>query len=207
MALEGLQAVQNRIAAIQARVGALQAPARTASGGSPVLFDDVYSAALAGGPSAATGQASASGALTPARLAAPGRYGRLTPPAELVGFGNGKVPPQALQPIGRGEHRLYAPAAAAFRRMEADAAAAGIRFGVTDSYRTYEQQVDLAQRKGLHSQGGLAATPGTSNHGWGLALDLDLDAAGQQWMRDNGWRYGFVEDTPREPWHWTYRPA
>jgi hypothetical protein len=26
-------------------------------------------------------------------------------------------------------------------------------------------------------------------------------------MRENGWRYGFVEDTPREPWHWGFRPA
>ncbi len=26
-------------------------------------------------------------------------------------------------------------------------------------------------------------------------------------MRENGWRNGFVEDVPREPWHWTYRPA
>ena len=54
---------------------------------------------------------------------------------------------------------------------------------------------------------GLAATPGTSNHGWGMSLDLDLDDEAQQWMRTNGPDYGFVEDVPREPWHWTYRPA
>jgi len=202
MALEGLQAVQIRIAAIQARVGVGQTPARTASAAEAVLFDDVFSAAMAESPTAA-----ASGQLRPARLASPGRYGRVAPPAELAGYGNGKIPPGALSPIGVGEHRLHAPAAAAFRRMKADAAAAGITIGVTDSYRTYESQVDLAHRKGLHKHGGLAATPGTSNHGWGLALDLDLDASAQQWMRDNGWRYGFVEDVPREPWHWTYRPA
>jgi zinc D-Ala-D-Ala carboxypeptidase len=86
-----------------------------------------------------------------------------------------------------------------------DAAAAGIEIGVTDSYRSYESQVDLARRKGLYSQGGLAATPGTSNHGWGLSVDLDLDATAQAWMRQNGARYGFVEDVPREPWHWTFR--
>jgi LAS superfamily LD-carboxypeptidase LdcB len=51
----------------------------------------------------------------------------------------------------------------------------------------------------------LAATPGTSNHGWGLSVDLDLDATAQAWMRQNGARYGFVEDVPREPWHWTFR--
>jgi LAS superfamily LD-carboxypeptidase LdcB len=56
-------------------------------------------------------------------------------------------------------------------------------------------------------RGALAARPGTSNHGWGLALDLDLDGAAQSWMREHGWQYGFVESVPREPWHWEYRPA
>ena len=123
-----------------------------------------------------------------------------------MGFGNGRIPSDRLTSIGVGSHKLYAPAAQAYRAMTADAAAQGVTIGITDSYRSYESQVDLAGRKGLYSQGGLAATPGTSNHGWGLAVDLDLDATAQQWMRDNGWKYGFVEDTPREPWHWAYRP-
>ena len=89
--------------------------------------------------------------------------------------------------------------------MAADAAAQGVHIGVTDSYRSYDAQVSLAQRKGLYRNGGLAATPGTSNHGWGRALDLDLDAKAQAWLRANAGRYGFVEDVPREPWHWTYR--
>jgi len=203
MALEGLHAVQARIAAIQSKLGVVQAPATAAPAAEAGRFEEMYSAALAGGGSAAA----PSGVLTPARLAAPGGYGKLAPPPELAAYGNGKIPAEALVPIGHGDHRLHGPAAAAFRRMEADAAAAGVRLGVTDSYRTLESQVDLARRKGLHSHGGLAATPGTSNHGWGLSLDLDLDAHGQQWMREHGWRYGFVEDVPREPWHWTYRPA
>ncbi|QGG97136.1 hypothetical protein GH723_14760 [Actinomarinicola tropica] len=64
-----------------------------------------------------------------------------------------------------------------------------------------------ATEKGLYSQGGLAATPGTSNHGWGLSVDLDLNPASEAWMKANAPRFGFVEDVPREPWHWTYRPA
>lgn len=126
-------------------------------------------------------------------------------PPILAEFGNGRIPPNALTQIGVGNHRMWAPAAAAFQHLASDAEAAGVRIGVTDSYRSYDQQVDLAQRKGLYSQGGLAASPGRSNHGWGLSLDLDLDARGQQWMRANAARYGFVEDVPREPWHWTYR--
>ncbi len=159
-----------------------------------------------GGGSSAIGGVTRTGARTPATRLAPGKYPRLTPPAELVGYGNGRIPADRLTSIGVGSHKLYAPAAQAYKAMTADAAAQGVTIGITDSYRSYESQVDLAGRKGLYSQGGLAATPGTSNHGWGLAVDLDLDATAQQWMRDNGWKYGFVEDTPREPWHWAYRP-
>ncbi|MDQ2677858.1 MAG: M15 family metallopeptidase [Actinomycetota bacterium] len=157
-------------------------------------------------PGGAIGAVAGTGARTPATRLEPGRYPRLAPPAELAGYGNGRIPSDRLTSIGVGSHKLYAPAAAAYRAMTADAAAQGVDIGITDSYRSFESQVELAGRKGLYSQGGLAATPGTSNHGWGLAVDLDLDPSAQQWMRDNGWRYGFVEDTPREPWHWAYRP-
>ncbi len=147
------------------------------------------------------------GGTTPADVRAPGDYGPLVPPAELAGYGNGTIPSAALSPIGVGEHRLWAPAAQSFQAMTAAAQAEGIELGVTDSYRSIEGQRSVAAEKGLYSQGGLAATPGTSNHGWGLALDLDLDSDAQAWMRVNGPRFGFVEDVPREPWHWTYRPA
>ena len=114
------------------------------------------------------------------------------------------MPAEALAPIGDGGHRLAAPAAAAFDRLQAAARRDGVAIGVTDSYRSFDAQVDVARRKGLYSQGGLAAQPGTSQHGWGLAVDLDLDSRAQAWMRANGARFGFVEDTPREPWHWAF---
>lgn len=129
---------------------------------------------------------------------------KLQPPPELLAYGNGRIPPEALEAIGIGKHRLWSTAAAAFRQMFQDALSAGVTIGVTDSYRSYEAQVDVARRKGLYKSGGLAATPGTSNHGWGMALDLDLDFAAQQWMRSNAGQYGWVEDTPRESWHWGY---
>lgn len=136
-----------------------------------------------------------------------GGYGRLGPPAELVGYGNGKIPADALDTIGQGGHRLYAPAAASWRNLVDAAAADGIEMSITDSYRSYDQQVDLVRRKGLYSQGGLGATPGTSNHGWGLAVDADVTSpAALDWMRSNAWRFGFVEAVPREPWHWEFRP-
>ncbi|HWS39098.1 MAG TPA: M15 family metallopeptidase, partial [Actinoplanes sp.] len=82
----------------------------------------------------------------------------------------------------------------------------GVKIGITDSYRPYAEQVDLARRKGLYSQGGLAAKPGTSEHGWGMATDLDLNSEALSWMRKNGKDYGYVESVARESWHWSYRP-
>jgi D-alanyl-D-alanine carboxypeptidase len=132
--------------------------------------------------------------------------GRLTSsgaPADLARYGNGRIPAAALTSIGGG-HRLWAPAAEAFQRLQAAAKRAGVHIGVTDSYRSYAEQVDVARRKGLHSQGGLAAKPGTSEHGWGKSLDLALGADAQRWMRAHAGAYGFTENVSREPWHWTY---
>lgn len=126
------------------------------------------------------------------------------PPADLVQYGNGQIPPGALELIGVGHHRLWGPAATAYKALVAAAESDGIDIGITDSYRTYEVQVDLVLRKGLYSEGGLAARPGTSRHGWGLAVDLVLDDEALAWMRANAADYGWVETTPREPWHWEF---
>ncbi|WP_432457692.1 M15 family metallopeptidase [Cellulomonas iranensis] len=126
-------------------------------------------------------------------------------PNGLAAHQNGRVPDAALTPVGDTGHRLWQPAAQQLTRLIDDARAQGVTIGITDSYRTYDTQVDLVRRKGLYSQGGLAATPGTSDHGWGLAVDLRLDDRAQAWMRANADRYGFAEDTPREPWHWAYQ--
>lgn len=141
-----------------------------------------------------------------ARATAPAGTTPMSIAALQAQYANGRVPTQALSPIGDGGHRLAAPAAAAFVDLQAAARRDGVIIGVTDSYRSYDAQVDVAQRKGLYSQGGLAAQPGTSQHGWGLAVDLDLDDRAQAWMRTNAARFGFVEDTPREPWHWAFEP-
>ena len=128
-------------------------------------------------------------------------------PLELVPHGNGKVPADALSPIAGSDHRLWTPAARSFEALRAAAERDGVSIKITDSYRSFESQVDVARRKGLYNQGGLAAVPGTSKHGWGMALDLGLDAKAQSWMREHAGEYGFVEDVPREPWHWGYKPT
>jgi hypothetical protein len=128
-------------------------------------------------------------------------------PVELLAYGNGRIPRELLTPIGIGQHRLWRTAAEAFKSMRAAAAAVGVSIGVTDSYRSYDQQVVLAAQKGLSRDGGFAATPGTSEHGWGLAVDVDVDRSGLAWLRANGGRFGFVEANGREPWHWEYHGA
>ena len=140
-----------------------------------------------------------------ARATVPAGAEPLSVPELKAKHSNGRIPADALAPIGDGGHRLAAPAAAAFLDLRAAARRDGVTIGVTDSYRSFDAQVDVARRKGLYSQGGLAALPGTSQHGWGLAVDLDLDARAQAWMRANAAGFGFVEDTPREPWHWAYK--
>ena len=208
-----IASVTSRIAGIEGRIAQLSGPIANSTPLGSFGVDPATSAAPAGGfaqllRSAVAQSVSAQPALIPADRRTPGTYGPLTPPAELAVYGNGQIPAQALTPLSaHPDHRLWRPAADAFDRMEADAAAQGVTLGITDSYRTLSSQERLAEKKGLYSEGGLAATPGTSNHGWGIAVDLDLDDRAQSWMRENGWRYGFVEDVPREPWHWTYRPS
>jgi zinc D-Ala-D-Ala carboxypeptidase len=179
-------------------------------------FEEQYAAVLASARSAGfdvgVGETSSYGSTsiavtTPASSASSvTASGRTQPPPEFVAYGNGRIPVELLAPVGQGGHRLHQAASASFQQMRADAAAQGITLRLTDSYRPYAEQVDLAERKGLYSQGGLAATPGTSIHGWGLAIDVDVnDRATLSWLRANAGRYGWVEPVPREAWHWEYR--
>jgi LAS superfamily LD-carboxypeptidase LdcB len=127
-------------------------------------------------------------------------------PTDLAAYGNGRIPASALESVGNTRHKLWAPAAQSLNQMINDAKKDGVHIGITDSYRPYTEQVDLARRKGLYSQGGLAAKPGTSEHGWGMATDLDLNAKALSWMKQNGEKYGFEMNVPRENWHWAYKP-
>lgn len=200
MSLDGIASINQRIAAIQATIGTLAPTPTTTTTASGTAFAQALAQAVDGSstaPDAAAAGTTASAATSTARNAD-------GVPVALAGYGNGRIPAGALHEVGGTGHRLWAPAADALESLIADAARDGVTIGITDSYRSYEAQVDVAARKGLYSQGGLAAVPGTSDHGWGMAADLKLDDAAQSWMRANGGRYGFVEDTPREPWHWAY---
>jgi hypothetical protein len=128
------------------------------------------------------------------------------------GYANGRIPTSALCSLGVAHHVLRCDAAAAYRAMsEAFRAAFGAPLCITDSYRSYAGQLDAFDRKPA-----LAAWPGTSNHGWGLAVDLcggvnSVGTAPWTWMNANAGRFGFVNpdwahpgaEKP-EPWHWEF---
>ncbi|RYV50717.1 M15 family metallopeptidase [Pengzhenrongella frigida] len=193
--MDGIAAINNRIAEIRGTL-AVFAPERASTlTATTAVTGDSFASVLAGEVAGGSSVATSTG-----RLTADGA------PVELAAYGNGRIPADALASIGSTGHRLWAPATKAYDQLTAAAARDGVTIGITDSYRSYESQVDVAERKGLYSQGGLAAAPGTSDHGWGRSLDLDLDAKALAWMKANAGTYGFVADTPRESWHWTYSP-
>ncbi|MEV6345968.1 M15 family metallopeptidase [Actinoplanes sp. NPDC051851] len=199
MGIEGVNArigeIQSRILALQAQQAATTTTAKTAQGSTDTS-----------GTSFASYLQGAVKAQDPSQADKTYKLNSKGIPEELAAYGNGKIPAQALEQVGSTRHRLWAPAAESLTRLIADAQSEGVKIGITDSYRPYAEQVDLAKRKGLYSQGGLAARPGTSEHGWGMATDLDLNAKALNWMRKNGDKYGFVENVSRESWHWAFHP-
>ncbi|PDP88864.1 peptidase M15 [Glycomyces fuscus] len=148
--------------------------------------------------------------------------GEETPVAESAGHGctagvatahaNGRIPESVLCPLPQPGERLRADAAEAFIELDGDYREEfGRPMCVADSYRPYHEQVRLFQEM----VPGMAARPGTSQHGLGLAVDLcggvnRLGTTEHRWMLahapDHGWhnppwaRGGF------EPWHWEFTP-
>lgn len=122
-------------------------------------------------------------------------------------YENGQLPDAALAPIANG--RLRRDAAAAWNAMNVEARKRGLELlpnGSKSSYRTLAQQQEL-YRLYLAGTGNLAAKPGTSNHGWGLAVDLatlemrDLvDHIGERFGWSKKW-----SDAQSEWWHLKWR--
>jgi D-alanyl-D-alanine carboxypeptidase len=194
----GIEGVNNRIADIQSRIIAMQtqqAAQATKTASAPSASGGAFASHLSDAMASRSTASSKTYTLNSKGI-----------PTDLAAYGNGKIPKTALGQVGTTGHKLWAPAAEQLTTMIADAKKDGVTIGITDSYRSYDEQVDLARRKGLYSQGGLAAKPGTSDHGWGLATDLDLNGKALTWMRANADKYGFDENVPRESWHWTYKP-
>lgn len=102
-------------------------------------------------------------------------------------------------------HRLQCDAAYALELADdAYYAQTGRHLSMTDSYRSYSLQVRTRALKPS-----TAAVPGTSNHGWGMAVDMDRASA--LWLTANGADYGWVHPSWARPggsrpewWHLEY---
>ncbi|WP_262391544.1 D-alanyl-D-alanine carboxypeptidase family protein [Nocardiopsis sp. CNR-923] len=123
---------------------------------------------------------------------------------------NGRFPVSALCPLPQAGEWLRPDAAAAFVALDAAYRARfGVPMCVADSYRPYHEQVRLFQEM----LPGMAARPGTSQHGLGLAVDLcggvhQPSSPQHAWMLANAPGHGWINpDWARggfEPWHWEF---
>jgi len=147
-----------------------------------------------------------------ARSAATARSGPALCTGSSGGYANGFLDPAALCPLDGATGRLRADAAAAFNRMTAaHRADRGSGLCVTDSYRSYAGQLSVFRRKPA-----LAAVPGTSRHGLGVAIDFGcgverFGSSSYRWMKANAGRFGWIHPSWAEPggglpepWHWEY---
>jgi len=78
--------------------------------------------------------------------------------------------------------------------------------GPESSARTFAQQVELKALWVRQGRPQNAATPGTSNHGWAIAVDCPSSRA-QSWLMTHGPNYGWSHDEGAlvgEPWHFRY---
>jgi D-alanyl-D-alanine carboxypeptidase len=128
-------------------------------------------------------------------------------------FPNGRWPAASLCPLYAAPgQRLRRTAALAFNAMSsAYQKQTGSALCVTDSYRSYAEQVAVKR-----ARPGLAAAPGTSQHGVGLAVDLcggvqSFGTAAHLWMKRNAPLYGWFHPAWAEPsgglpepWHWEF---
>lgn len=160
-------------------------------------------------------------------------------PNRVQKFGNGRLPDNLLKDVDCGG-RMFIRAADDFNAMYAAAKAAGFTLKNIGDYRPYEAQKALfEQRYSKKDEGrkptvtrvldgvtyflrkGMSpcSTPGKSNHGYGLAIDLGestkagtVSLAGKalKWMCENAPTYNFYMQTsdPKSPefeaWHWQW---
>lgn len=107
---------------------------------------------------------------------------------------NGKLAASELSPIPGGQ--LEHQAAAAWNASDGPADNGLVPTGPRSSYRLYADQEYF-----WNHQPPLAAYPGTSNHGWGKAVDLAAEWM-RSWIDDHGARFGWKKiEAFSEWWH------
>jgi hypothetical protein len=130
----------------------------------------------------------------------PAESGMVPFPAEATSGSARKATPQTVQN---------------FMAMREEAKKAGIDLKVTSAYRSEEQQVALWNQ--LKGSGKAVAVPCTqggngSNHNSGTAIDISVGCGNgvtncntktYRWLKENGSRWGFRNEIPNDPVHWS----
>lgn len=121
--------------------------------------------------------------------------------ARAISAPNGQIPADALCGLSWDASALLRCDAA--QALEAAAGAGMPTVAITSTYRSYADQVAVKAERGR-----FAATPGTSNHGHGVAIDMPEPA--RSWLHRYGAAYGWhnpawAKDPARlEVWHFEY---
>lgn len=127
-----------------------------------------------------------------------------------------------------GENKLIDYAYNKFLELWQAANDHGFYLMVTSSYRDYESQKEIydyrVSTQGERKADETAARPGHSEHQTGLVIDMTsktepladsfTDSEAYKWLKDNAYKYGFIERYPEgktyltgyspESWHWRY---
>ena len=126
---------------------------------------------------------------------------------------NGEIPDSDLQTLSFSpESKMNKQAAAAMEEMnKAYKADNGSDLIINEAYRDCATQIRYSKELGSRAA---PAPPCVSNHGWGLAADIEVGAFGSStynWLKANAHKYGYVHPAWAEPggsnpeqWHWEY---
>ena len=129
----------------------------------------------------------------------------------LVEGTNGALTDHSLCGLWQGGEYLRPDAAMSLGALnEAFRASFGRDICLVASYRNLDTQYELKASRGF-----FAASPGTSMHGWGLAIDLCSKETGDSevysWLWANAPSYGWqnpswaqLGGSKYEPWHWEF---
>ena len=129
------------------------------------------------------------------------------------GHSNGGIPDSELQTLSFSSgSKMNKKAAAAMEEMnKAYKADNGSDLTINEAYRDCATQIRYSKELGSRAA---PAPPCVSNHGWGLAADIEVGAFGSStynWLKANAHKYGYVHPAWAEPggsnpeqWHWEY---
>lgn len=150
---------------------------------------------------------------------------------------NGNLPDNVLKVVGptrieSGEQKLNNVAANDWERMKKAALDAGITLTIDQGYRKLGSPEEGCTKgftqwcawQTFKKGGNTAAPPGTSNHGWGSAIDFainnDPELNGKSneqkkqikktkldWLKKNASEFGFEATVAGEEWHYDHKPS